>query len=118
MAVPAVPSVGSRAIYFPAQGTAASLVPAGAIAPNQVTWNQGVPAGDLAGPATGVPAIVLKVGPGASPDFAGTQLLVFDQNGAPNVRSTGMFGSVSTTTWTGAGSPVGVAHWNLIDTTT
>lgn len=114
MAVPSSPSVGSRAVYFPALGTpgSSSVNP---LSPNNVTFSPGVPSGDMPGSATGLPAIVLQVGPGGSPDFAGTQLLVFDQTGTPHIRSIGMFGLVSTTTWTGAGSNPATAHWNLVD---
>jgi hypothetical protein len=61
--------------------------------------------------AAGLPAIVLKPGPGASPDFTGTVLLVFDQNGNIYTRS----GMVSTTTWAAGGSLPTVAHWALVD---
>jgi hypothetical protein len=61
--------------------------------------------------AGGLPAIVLRAGTGASPDFSGTVLLVFDINGNAYTRSN----VVSTTTWTGLGSPPTVARWALVD---
>jgi hypothetical protein len=110
----------SRAVYFPAQGApgSSSVNP---LSPNNVTYTPPPPvqSNDIAAPgAGGLPAFVVKVGPGGSPDFAGTVLLVFDQNGVAYARSAGQFGLVSTTTWTGAGSNPQTAHWNLIDTTT
>jgi hypothetical protein len=116
MSVPGSPSVASRAIYFPAQGTAGRVLPPTAQAPNNAQYIPPVPSGDIVGPAAGgLPAVVIQVGSGGSPDFAGTILLVHDFNGVAYTRTAGQFGLVSTTTWAGAGSPVGVAHWQLID---
>jgi hypothetical protein len=61
--------------------------------------------------AGGLPAIVLRAGTGPSPDFSGTVLLVFDQNG--NVFTP--TGVLTVTTWTGQGSPATVARWALVD---
>jgi hypothetical protein len=114
MAVPAAPSVCSRAIYFPAQ-PAPGFTSVNPLAPNQVTYTPPAPSGDMAGlAAAGLPAIVIRVGAGASPDFAGTELLVFDQNGIAYTRS----GMISTTSWAAAGSNPQVAHWALVDVVT
>jgi hypothetical protein len=118
MAAPSTPSVNSRCVYFPAQGTARSKLPINSLTPNFQDFAPGVPSGDILGPATGLPAVVITVGPGGSPDFAGTVLLVHDLQGNAYTRSAGQFGMVSTTTWSGAGSPAGVAHWNLVDVVT
>jgi hypothetical protein len=61
--------------------------------------------------AAGLPAIVLRAGTGASPDFSGTVLLVWDQSGNTYVRSN----VISVTTWAGAGSLPTVARWALVD---
>jgi hypothetical protein len=120
MAVPAKPSVGSRAVYFPAAppvppnpnipvapGVSPTLLP-GAFGTSPAPVQQV----DMPIPgAGGLPAIVLRAGTGASPDFSGTILLVFDQNGNIYTRSN----VVSTTTWTGLGSPPTVARWALVD---
>jgi hypothetical protein len=61
--------------------------------------------------AGGLPAIVLRAGTGASPDFAGTVLLVFDINGIVYTRSN----VISVTTWAAGGSLPTVARWALVD---
>jgi hypothetical protein len=61
--------------------------------------------------AAGLPAIVLRAGTGASPDFAGTTFLVWDQNGNTYVRSN----VISVTTWAAGGSLPTVARWQLSD---
>jgi hypothetical protein len=118
MAAPSTPSVGTRCIYFPAQGIARAKLPISVQTPNFQDFSPAVPSGDMIGPTTGLPAVVLTVGPGGSPDFSGTVLLVHDLNGNAYTRQAGQFGLVSTTTWTGAGSPAGVAHWNMVDVVT
>ena len=116
MAVPSVPSVGSRAVYFPAVPAPAPNPPANLVGvsvnPGAFgTPNQPAPV-DLAGnTATGQPAIVLLPGSGPSPDFRGTALLVFDQNGSTYVRTN----VISVTTWQGQGSQPTVARWALVD---
>jgi hypothetical protein len=118
MAVPSVPSVGSRATYFPAappvppnpnivQPGGPTLLPGAFGTPPQPAPVVDMP---ILSPA-GLPAIVIRAGTGASPDFAGTLLLVFDQNGNVYTRS----GVISVTTWTGQGSPPTVARWALVD---
>lgn len=116
MAIPSVPSVGSRATYFPA-------VPASPPSPTAnlsgVSVNPGAfgtpnaPAPvDLPGNTTvGQPAIVMHPGSGPSPDFAGTTLLVFGQDGNTYTRS----GMVSVTTWAAGGSNPQQARWQMID---
>jgi hypothetical protein len=118
LAVPSTPSTGSRATYFPAQPP--PFANPNAVAPGGPTLLAGafgtppqpLPVVDMPilSPA-GLPAIVIRAGTGASPDFAGTLLLVFDQNGVVYTRSN----VISTTTWTGLGSPPTVAHWALVD---
>jgi hypothetical protein len=61
--------------------------------------------------AGGLPALVARAGTGASPDFAGTVLLVFDINGNVYTRT----GMVSVTTWAAGGSLPTVARWALVD---
>jgi hypothetical protein len=117
MAIPSVPSVGSRATYFPAappvgpdpntpQGGVITLPGAFGTRPEPVQQvDMPIPG------AAGLPAIVLRAGTGASPDFSGTTLLVFDINGNIYTRT----GMVSVTTWAGAGSLPTVARWALVD---
>jgi hypothetical protein len=50
-------------------------------------------------------------GSGPSPDFAGTTLLVFGQDGNTYTRS----GMVSVTTWAAGGSNPQQARWQMID---
>lgn len=113
MSVPASPSIGSRAVYFPAAPT---LRPAPGSQLVGVTTlggftTDGGDAPDLSGNSVaGQPALVLVAGT-VGPDFQGTQLLVFDRNGQTFIRS----GMMSTTSWTAAGSPPHVAHWQLMD---
>jgi hypothetical protein len=120
MAAPSVPSTGSRAVYFPAAppvrpdpnipvapGISPTLLPGAFGTPPQPVQQVDMP---IPG-ASGLPAIVLRVGPGGSPDFQGTVLLVFGIDGTVYTRS----GMVSTTTWSGAGSLPTVAHWQLSD---
>src|SRR5207302_275014 len=111
---------GSRATYFPAApppfanpnipvapGVSPTLLPGAFGVPPQPA-----PVVDMPIPgAGGLPAIVLRAGTGASPDFNGTVLLVFDINGNVYTRSS----VISTTTWSGLGSPATVAHWQLSD---
>jgi hypothetical protein len=118
MAVPSVPSVGSRCVYFPAAPP--PFANPNAVAPGGPTLLPGAfgtppqpaPVVDMPilSPA-GLPALVIRAGTGASPDFAGTLLLVWDQNGVSYTRT----GVISTTTWTGLGSPPTIARWALVD---
>jgi hypothetical protein len=119
VAVPSVPSTGSRCVYFPASppirpdpnlpvapGISPTLLP-GAFG----TPPQPAPVVDAPVQPGGLPGIVLRAGTGASPDFSGTTILVWDANGNTYVRS----GMVSTTTWSGLGSPATIAHFQLSD---
>jgi hypothetical protein len=118
MAVPSVPSVGSRATYFPA---APPVRPdPNIVAPGGPTLLPGAfgtrpePVQQVDMPIqspAGLPALVLRAGTGASPDFAGTTLLVWDQNGNTYVRSN----VISVTTWTAGGLLPTVARWALVD---
>jgi hypothetical protein len=120
LAVPSVPSTGSRAVYFPAQppvrpdpnlpavlGVSPTTLPGDFGTPPQPSVVVDMP---IPGPA-GLPAIVIKPGIGVGPDFPGVTLLVWDQNGVAYIRT----GMVSTTTWSGLGSPATVAHFALVD---
>src|ERR1700730_16223501 len=117
MAAPSTPSVGSRCVYFPAAPPTRPdpNTPSGGVILQPVAFGtppHPVQQVDMPIPgAAGLPAIVLRVGPGASPDFSGTTLLVFDQNGVAYTRS----GMVSVTTWAAGGSLPTVARWALID---
>ena len=116
MAVPSVPSVGSRATYLPAVPAPAPNPAAGLVGISLNPGAFGTPNAlapvDLPGSTTvGVPAIVLFPGSGPAPDFRGTTLLVFDQNGNTYVRT----GVISVTTWAGQGSNPTVARFQLID---
>jgi hypothetical protein len=116
MAVPSVPSVGSRATYFPA-------VPAPAPSPTANLSGVSVNPGAFGTPnapapvhlpgntTAGQPAIVLAPGSGPSPDFAGTQLLVFGSDGNVYIRTNVIY----VTTWAARGSSPQVARWQLVD---
>jgi hypothetical protein len=116
LAAPSVPSVGSRAVYFPAQPPAPPnpTAPQGGVITLPSAFGtppQPAPVVDapLQG-ANGLPGIVLKPGTG-SPDFPGTVLLCWDQNGNTYIRT----GMISVTTWSGLGSPATIARWQLSD---
>lgn len=113
MAAPAAPAIGTRCLYFPAAPTIKAALGSqvvGVTSPGGFSPDGG-DAPDLSGNSiTGQPAIVLVAGT-VSPDFQGTQLLVFDRNGQTFIRS----GMMSTTSWTAAGSPPHVAHWQMSD---
>ena len=67
---------------------------------------------DLPGNTTvGQPAIVMNPGNGPSPDFAGTVLLLFGQDGETYIRS----GMLSVTTWAANGGSLQQARFQLID---
>jgi hypothetical protein len=120
LAVPSVPSVGSRATYYPAApairpdpnipvapGVSPTLLPGAFGTRPEPVQQVDMP---IPGPA-GLPAIVLKPGTGSAPDFPGVTLLVFDAGGNTYVRT----GMVSVTTWAGAGSLPTVARFALVD---
>jgi hypothetical protein len=117
MAVPANPSVGSRAVYFPASPPTAPNpnAPQGGVITLPGAFGtppQPAPVVDMPIPDPGgLPAIVLRAGTGSAPDFPGVTLLVFDAGGNIYVRT----GMVSVTTWAGAGSLPTVARWALVD---
>ena len=114
MAVPTQPSTGSRAVYFPAVPPPPPNPAAGL---SGITINPGAfgtPSApgpvDLPGNTTvGQPAIVLSPGSGPSPDFAGTQLLVFGSDGNVYIRTN----VISVTTWAARGSSPQVARWQF-----
>jgi hypothetical protein len=63
---------------------------------------------DLPGnPTAGQPAIVMHPGNGPSPDFQGTTIIVFGQDGNTYTRSG--------TTWSANGSSPQQTRWQMID---
>ena len=116
MAVPGSPSVGSRAVYFP-YAAPAPTTPS-APAPGGGSFSP-VPSSvplDCGAPGVALPAVVYSLG-GASPDYAGMQLLVLTPSG-PVVRSAGFTSGqplLNQATWTTNGSNALQARWALMD---
>jgi hypothetical protein len=128
MAVPASPSVGSRAVYSPYATPAPVLLsvaaPGSANFPQAVGgggYTQPVPSSvvppDIGNPGTPLPAIVFSVA-GSAPDFQGTVFLVHLPNGTIVPRSAGFTSNqplLNQATWTTNGSNPLQARWALVD---
>jgi hypothetical protein len=126
MAVPASPSVGSRALYY-SYVTPAPAVPVQPTGLGSVTPAPGVPNFGFSPvvssipPDVGVgglplPATVLSVA-GSAPDYSGSVFLVFTPNG--NVVRSANFTSaqplLNSATWASQGSNAAQARWSLVD---
>jgi hypothetical protein len=128
VAVPANPSVGSRALYYPFAVPAPVLLSAGAqgstnypTALSSGGYTQPVASSvvppDVGNPGMPLPAIVLSVA-GAAPDYSGMVLLVHLPNGTLVTRSAGFASGqplLSVATWVTNGSNPLQARWALVD---
>jgi hypothetical protein len=128
MAVPANPSVGSRALYYPYAVPAPVLLSAGQ--PSSGNYPTALAGGgytqpvassvvppDIGNPGAPLPAIVLSVA-GAAPDYPGLVLLVYLPNGTIVTRSAGFTSNqpmLNVSTWTTNGSNPLQARWALMD---
>jgi hypothetical protein len=126
MAVPANPSVGSRALYYPAAVPAP--VPLSAGQPGTTNYPTAIggftqfqPSSivppDIGAAGVPLPAIVVSIG-GVTPDFSGTVFAVHLPNGQVVPRSAGFASGqplLSVATWTTAGSNPLQARWALMD---
>jgi hypothetical protein len=128
LAVPANPSVGSRALYFPFAVPAPVLLSTGAqgttnypTSPAGGGYTQPVAASvlqpDIGNPGTPLPATVLSVA-GSAPDYSGLVLLVHLPNGTIVTRSAGFASGqplLNQATWVTNGSNPLQARWVLMD---
>jgi hypothetical protein len=128
MAVPANPSVGSRALYYPFAVPAPAPLSAGQ--PGSGNYPTALAAGgytqpvaasvlppDIGNPGAPLPAIVLSVS-GSAPDYAGTVFLVHTTTGAIVARSAGFASGqplLNQATWVTNGSNPLQARWVLVD---
>jgi hypothetical protein len=128
MAVPAAPSVGSRALYFPFAVPPATLLSAGQ--PGSGNYPTALAGGgytqpvassvlppDCGSPGTPLPATVLSVA-GAAPDYPGLVLLVHLPNGTIVTRSAGFASGqpmLNQATWVTNGSNPLQCRWQLMD---
>jgi hypothetical protein len=128
VAVPAAPSVNSRALYFPYATPAPVLLSAGAAGSTnyptalagggytQPVASSVVPP-DCGNAGVGLPAIVLSVA-GSAPDYSGMVLLVHLPNGTLVTRSAGFASGqplLNQATWVTNGSNPLQARWVLLD---
>jgi hypothetical protein len=130
MAVPSVPSVGSRALYYPFAVPAPVLLSTalpsntGGVfpqAPGGGGYTQFVPSSvvppDIGSPGVPLPATVLSVA-GSAPDYSGLVLAVHLPNGTIVPRSAGFASGqpmLNSTTWASQGSNALQARWSLMD---
>jgi hypothetical protein len=128
MAVPANPSVGSRALYYPFAVPAPVLLSAGQqgttnypTAPAGGGYTQPVASSvlppDIGNPGAPLPAIVLSVA-GSAPDYQGLILLVHKADGTIVQRSAGFTSNqpmLNVSTWTTNGSNPLQCRWQLMD---
>jgi hypothetical protein len=120
VAVPSVPSVGSRAVYFPF-ATPAPVLLSSPQSPGGGAYTQPV-AGTVLPPDIGnagvpLPATVLSVS-GSAPDYSGMQLLIYKADGTLAVRSANFAANqpmLNQATWTTNGSNPLQARWALVD---
>jgi hypothetical protein len=133
LAVPANPSIASRALYFPYAAPASVPLSTGQL--GSANYPQAVAAGGFtqqvaasvvapdipsANPGVALPATVLSVN-GAAPDYSGMVLLVHCPDGTVVRRFSGFISGqplLNASTWTSNGSPAAQARWQLVDTTT
>ena len=124
MAIPAAPSVGSRALYYSYATPTTPPVSAGQPAVGPVAgYTSYIPAvpttplPDIGNPGVPLPAIVASVS-GTAPDYQGMVLLVHLPNGTVVPRSAGFTSGqplLSQATWTTQGSNALQSRWALVD---
>jgi hypothetical protein len=115
MAVPASPSVGSRAVYYP-YAVPAPTVPAAQGGPNAFSPVPSNVPPDCGAAGVALPAVVYSLG-GVTPDYSGMALLVFTPSG--QVLRSASFASnqpmLNQATWVSQGSNPLQARWALVD---